>query len=112
MVLYWSCMKKLHTFSYHECLQAGLIREVLASEGINCLLRNDQLSSAIGEIPFVECGPELWVIDDEAYPRARLFLDAWLKDDLRERAAWTCRACGERCEGQFNACWACGESRD
>ncbi len=105
-------MKKLRTFSHNERPLAGLLQEILAAEGINCLLRNEQLSSAIGEIPFVECCPELWIIDDEAYPRARLFLDAWLSNDAQELRAWTCPSCGERCEGQFNACWLCGTQRD
>lgn len=104
-------MIKLHVFSPYEGPQAGLLKELLASEGIHCLLRNDQLSAAVGEIPFVECSPELWLIDKEAYPRARLFLDAWLKNDSQNTSDWTCPSCGELCERQFNACWACGELR-
>jgi Putative prokaryotic signal transducing protein len=105
-------MKKLHVFSPYERPQAGMLKELLDVEGIHCLLRNDQLSTAIGEIPFVECSPELWVIDDEVYPRARLFLDAWLKSDTQECSAWTCPSCGENCERQFNACWSCGTQRE
>ncbi len=105
-------MKKLHVFSPYERPQAGMLKELLEVEGISCLLRNDQLSSAIGEIPFVECSPELWVIDDEVYPRARLFLDAWLKSETQEHSAWICPMCGENCEGQFNACWSCGALRE
>ena len=105
-------MKKLHVFNYWDRPQAGLLKEILAHEGINCTLRNDQLSSAIGEIPFVECYPELWVIDDEAFPRAQIFLQAWLKSDQAITEPWTCPVCGERIEGQFGACWACGALRE
>lgn len=105
-------MKKLHVFNYWDRLQAGLLKEILANEGISCALRNDQLSAAIGEIPFIECCPELWVIDDEAYPRARMFLDSWLKQEPSAEDAWTCAACGECCEGHFGACWACGVLRE
>ena len=105
-------MKKLFVFSYWERLQAGLLKEILAQEGIECTLRNDQLSSALGEIPFVECSPELWVVDDEAYPRAKLFLDAWLKNDSSAGDHWSCPACGEDCGGQFGACWSCGTLRN
>ena len=105
-------MKKLHVFNYWDRLQAGMLQEILANEGISCTLRNDQLSSAIGEIPFIECCPELWVIDDEAYPRARIFLDSWLKQELSAEDVWTCPACGERCEGHFGACWSCGVLRE
>jgi hypothetical protein len=105
-------MKKLHVFNFWDRLQAGMLKDILAKEGIECMLRNDQLSSAVGEIPFVECCPELWIVDDEAYPRARLFLDAWLKNEPSAPNAWICASCGEHCDGQFGACWACGALHD
>jgi len=90
---------------------AGMFKELLASEGIACMVRNEQLSSAIGEIPFVECFPELWVLDDETYPRAWLLLEAWLKT-TPEVSSWVCARCGEEIDGQFSACWSCGTQRD
>ncbi len=104
-------MKKLHTFHSWEQPMAGMFRELLATEGVACLVRNEQLSTAIGEIPFVECFPELWVIDDEIYPRAKLLLEAWLKQSP-EVAPWTCPQCGEEIDGQFSSCWSCGSSCD
>jgi hypothetical protein len=74
------------------------------------LVRNDELSTALGEIPFVECYPELWVVDDEVYPRARLLLDKWLGEQEEPRGSWQC-ACGELLEGQFETCWKCGNER-
>ena len=105
-------MKKLRTFALWERPLAGMFKELLRNEGIACLLRNEQLSAAIGEIPFTECYPELWVIDDEIYPRARLLLENWLAEQEPAAANWTCPTCGESAEGQFNACWACGYLRE
>ncbi len=86
-----------------------MIKDLLAKEGIECLLRNDSLSMALGEVPFVECYPELWVIDDECYPRAKLLLDAWLKESsVTVEGSWTCPACKEQSDGHFGACWSCG----
>lgn len=101
-------MKKLHVFSHRERPFASLLRERLAAEGIVCLLRNDELSTALGEIPFVECYPELWVVDDEVYPRARLLLDKWMEEAGASCPEWICPDCGERIEGQFLSCWKCG----
>ncbi len=101
-------MQKLHVFSYWDRLQAALLKEILAAEGIDCIVRNDQLSSAVGEIPFVECCPELWVIDSEAYPRAKLLLNAWLKKSIPEEGCWICPHCGEQVQAHFGACWSCG----
>lgn len=105
-------MKKLHTFSPYEQPQAAMLKQLLADEGVQCLLRNEQLLSASGEIPIMECSPELWVIDDEVYPRARLLIDGWLNQDLSEGPPWLCPDCGEQCESQFGACWSCGRLRD
>lgn len=105
-------MKKLHTFNILEKPQAGLLKERLEQEGIACLLRNVELSSALGEIPFLECLPELWVIDDEMYPRARMLLKGWSDMGAQAGEPWTCPGCGETLEGQFDACWNCGRRKD
>lgn len=105
-------MKKLHTFSTNDRAQAGLFKGLLAREGVACVLRNEQLFAALGEIPFLECFPELWVIDDEMWPRARMLLDGWLKSEAEMRPPWVCPDCGERLEGQFGACWKCETLRD
>lgn len=90
-----------------------MFKEMLAAEGISCLLKNDRLSSSIGEIPFIECFPELWVIDDEVYPRARLLLAGWLHQDVaQETDPWLCSACGEACAQHFALCWNCSLPRD
>ena len=91
----------------HESLAyLGHLKNVLEQSGIACLLRNEQLSGALGEIPFLECLPELWVLRDEELAAAESVLE-----ELRESAAapaWRCSACGETNEGQFAACWNCG----
>ena len=89
-----------------------MLKEILSKEGIDCVLKNDQLSVGMGEIPFTECYPELWLIDDEVYPRARLFLESWLKSDSSATGPWVCSGCGEELEAQFGACWSCGRERD
>jgi hypothetical protein len=104
-------MKKLHIFGHRERAYASLLRERLEGEGIACLLRNDELSTALGEIPFVDCYPELWVVDSEIYPRARLLLDKWLAEGAQNWPEWSCPGCGETVEGQFQSCWKCGGER-
>ncbi len=103
-------MKKLHTFTLADRAQAGLLKELLQREGVDCIIRNEQLFAALGEIPFLECFPELWVVDDEVWPRGKALLDGWLKneEDVEE---WICPSCGEQLEGQFGACWKCGHQR-
>ena len=100
-------MRKLIAFNHHERVLAGLLKNRLEQEGIACLLRNEELFAAMGEIPFLELRPELWIIDEEVLPRAQLLLQGWLHIDVGA-VPWTCPGCGERLEGQFGACWKCG----
>jgi len=83
--------------------------ESLRAAGIRCELRNTTLSGAMGEIPFLECAPQLWIEHDSDEPRAREILG-----QLRQPSqgpAWRCHACGESSEPQFGACWRCGAQR-
>lgn len=102
-------MKKLCVFSPWQRTDAWLLRDLLQQEGIAVLLRNEELFAAMGEIPFIELRPELWVIDDEVLPRAQCLIEAWQRETTT--VAWSCPACGEELEGQFDACWKCGHER-
>lgn len=64
----------------------------------------------MGEMPFVETWPELWVINDLDFDRATQLLNA--TDSESPTAPWTCKKCGEENEGQFAACWKCNTSAD
>ena len=92
----------------HESLaHVGHVRNLLEQSGIACLIKNEQLSGGLGEIPFLECLPELWVLQDEDLPRARALIEA-LEQPGANRGDWRCRRCGESHEGQFTVCWHCG----
>jgi hypothetical protein len=104
-------MKRLCTFTAWQRSAAWLLRDRLQQEGIAVLLRNEELFAAMGEIPFVELRPELWVIDDEILPRAQYLLAAW-QQEADPGADWACPGCGERIEGQFCVCWQCGRERE
>ena len=44
--------------------EVGLVRGLLEQAGIACLVKNERLSGALGDIPFLECEPELWVLNE------------------------------------------------
>ncbi len=90
-------------------LQAAIWADSLRAAGIRCDVRNTALSGALGEIPFLECAPQLWLVNDADETRAREILL-----EIRQPAsgpAWCCAACGEQSEPQFGTCWKCGASR-
>ncbi|PLX93641.1 MAG: DUF2007 domain-containing protein [Desulfuromonas sp.] len=103
-------MKRLYRFSPWQRIDAAIWRDRLEQEGIPCILRNEELFAALGEIPFLELQPELWVVDDEMLPRAERLLDHW--QEATEQPPWRCPNCGEEHEGMFDACWQCGRRRD
>ncbi len=84
-------------------------KNLLQSEGIEAFLKNEHLGSIVGEIPFQEVWPELWVKNDLDYDRALQLIDSdrLLAESPAEN--WRCSSCGEDNEGQFAACWSCGK---
>ena len=83
-------------------------RNLLESEGIEAFIKNEHLGSILGEMPFQEVWPELWVRNDIDLDRARQLIDGTITDESPSEP-WNCKACGEENEGQFGACWSCGK---
>ena len=80
-------------------------QNLLQNEGIETLVRNAILSSAMGELPPAECQAELWVLNDADETRAAAILQRQISGP-----DWTC-ACGEKLAPQFTQCWRCGSYR-
>jgi len=97
---------KKRVFSSYNAILVHHVRNLLEAEGIETEVRNQMLSSAMGELPPAECQAELWVADDR---------EAQALEVLRRPAPagpdWTCAACGESSGPQFTQCWKCGETR-
>jgi hypothetical protein len=98
-------MKRVYTAD--SLADVGHVKNLLEQSGIPCLIRNEQLSGALGEVPFLECLPELWVLDDDDAAEA-LCRVAELGSADAGGPPWRCRHCGEENEAQFAACWRCG----
>ena len=80
-------------------------QNLLKGEGIETLVKNVILSSAMGELPPAECQAELWVLNDRDEARAA--------DILQQQVSgpdWS-GACGETLAAQFTQCWRCGADR-
>ena len=99
-------MKKLT--SADSIVTINHYKNILESEGIPSEIRNEHLGSIIGEMPFPEVWPQLWVINDLDYDRARQLIDSDIAAVESPSDPWKCGNCGEENEGQFSACWKCG----
>ena len=87
--------------------EVTMVRDLLERAGIDCITRGEQLGGALGDIPFLECEPEVWVLRDEDMAAAQRVL-ARHRAPSGSAARWRCSNCSEWVEGQFEACWRCG----
>ena len=97
-------------YTCHDGFLVDYLTCVLESRGIRCLLKNQYLQGAIGELPPTECWPELWVFDDGDMALASEIVAGVLTPDTSSEA-WRCAGCGESLEAQFEQCWHCGSIR-
>ncbi len=86
----------------------SIFQTILEGHGIACWIRNQYLSAGTGEIPPIECWPQLCVDDADFAEAERIVQEALA---VQDQAPWTCAGCGEEIEGQFSECWKCGKER-
>jgi len=94
-------------FSSFNRIAVHHAKNLLSSEGIAAEVRNEFLSSAMGELPPAECQAELWVLNDE--DAATAF--GVLRRPPPAGPEWKCGNCGESSGPQFTQCWNCGALR-
>ena len=88
--------------------EAEATRNRLASLGIESEVRRDDVG---GMHPHLDLSSGVKLVvnaEDEAAARETLA-------DLNAQSkapAWTCPACGEKVEGNFNTCWNCGREQN
>jgi hypothetical protein len=95
-------------FTLPESAELELLKNMLEEAGIQCALRNEQLSQALPATPF---NVELWVANDNDFPRAQELCQAWLHPPPGATGTWACAQCGQRLRSQFDSCWKCGAKR-
>ncbi|MFH0813995.1 MAG: DUF2007 domain-containing protein [Pseudomonadota bacterium] len=88
----------------------SLIKNILEGRGIECWIKNEFLAGAVGELPPIECWPQLCV-DDDKFSEASHVVEEALSSETDATKDWECKSCGEDIEGQFTECWNCGKSR-
>ena len=97
-------------YSAADPLQAHVLRGALEAAGIAAEVRRDSLFSTRGETPVtVDTLPQVWIPDEADLELARTIVREF---EEREPGlmgpGWTCQACGESVEAQFDRCWRCG----
>ena len=97
----------IKVFENFDFSRVGQLQSLLESHGIKTYIKNQYASSVMGEVPFVEVVPQLYVLAKEDLQRAQELLQPDLPDqDPAED--WVCPECGIDVEGNFTRCWKCG----
>jgi hypothetical protein len=93
-------------------IEAQMLRDFLADQGIETTLLGDYLAGAAGELP-ANIFPEVWVVQDQDLAAAAQLLQSWRKGPPESAggSTWTCANCGEVLESQFQVCWRCATPR-
>jgi hypothetical protein len=93
-------------FSSPDTRGLGLIRSALDEAGITYEIRNETMP-----YPLAAFDPEIWILEDADFSKARELRDSVTELPTGSPTSWTCPACGEKSEGQFESCWKCGANR-
>jgi hypothetical protein len=94
-------------FSSHNLAAVFHLRNLLQAEGIRAVVKNEYLSSAMGDLPPAECQAELWIVSEADLWRAERLLHS----PPPAGPGWTC-GCGELLGEQFTQCWHCHAYRN
>jgi len=97
----------LKVFENFDFSRVGRIQSLLESYGIPTFIKNQYTSSVMGEVPFVEVCPQLFILDDRDFEQARRLIGTEF-EEAAPASSWVCTGCGARIEGQFACCWRCG----
>ncbi|MGB8337558.1 MAG: DUF2007 domain-containing protein [Burkholderiales bacterium] len=86
---------------------AHIVLNLLTQSGIAVHVFNANAQSGIGEIPFTEAYPQVWVMDDEQYLRAKNIVREYKLAPMDHRVVH-CPECNEENPANFGVCWNCG----
>lgn len=84
---------------------------LFAALRIEARILNASAQGGLGEIPFIQAYPEVWLADARDLDRARTVIADFDRPLAAENEV-RCIQCGEDSPGGFAVCWKCGASLD
>lgn len=87
--------------------QAHLIAGLLRHAGIAARVLKENAQGGLGDIPFGEAYPEVWIERPSDLDRAKAIIEEFENPTIHSGSV-TCPACGEDNPGNFELCWKCG----
>lgn len=91
-----------------DSVRIGQLQAMLESDGIESFVKNLNQSSLMGEIPFAEVYPELWIMNDGDHEKALRLIDIYKNAAPQQAADWICPSCKSEVPKEIGECWNCG----
>ena len=95
-------------YTHENRLLVSNAQNMVESQGINTLLKNEYAAGAMGDIAPIDSWMELWVLDEKDHQHAIALLEKLTADTARED--WLCFQCNESNDATFDFCWKCQTS--
>jgi len=95
-------------YSANDLQEAHLLMGLLRREGIPAHVFNENAVGGMGEIPFTQTWPEIWLEDDRDRARAEAVIERYEQAPDARAPAVRCHSCGEENPAEFEVCWNCG----
>lgn len=97
-------MKKIYTAN--DLIEANIILGLLENAYIPARLFNVYAQGGVGEIPFTQTYPEVWVIRDLDFKYGQKIITAYEQTPV-ETITLICPNCQEENPYHFQLCWYC-----
>lgn len=89
--------------------EAYIVVAQLRAAGVEARVFNENAQGGLGELPFTHVYPEVWVMDDSDWTRARDVVTAYEGGaEANAGVSVHCPDCREENPGNFQLCWNCG----
>ncbi len=88
---------------------AHIMLNLLTQSGIDAHVFNANAQSGMGELPFTETYPQVWVMNDAHTERAKTIVREYKFAPINH-AVVLCDECGEENPANFGVCWNCAKA--
>lgn len=97
----------LRIYGAADLPDAHIVLGLLHQAGIEARVLNQHARGGLGDLPFGEVYPEVWIDNDGDRERARQIVEAYQAKAV-DAGVRHCPNCGEESPGNFDQCWNCG----
>lgn len=96
-------MKMVYT--HENRFLINTVIDLIEAQHIKVFLKNEYAQGASGELSPFDSWPEVWVVNDSDFIRAKRIVES-IKTN-RNIEDWVCNHCSEKNDASFEICWKC-----